>query len=74
LEVYRIYLVAKPNTKIRYPIEYFVSLARLSPPFKHVILSINGNVKPSTYEIASKHHNWRKAMDEELKTFEKNNT
>jgi len=38
-------------------------LAKLSSPFKHVILSIDVAVEPTTYEITSKHHNWRNTMD-----------
>ena len=62
------------NFKVRHPIESYVSFAQLSPSFKQVILSIDANHEPETYELASQSEHWKKAMQEELAALERNNT
>jgi len=67
-------LLTKTEKKTRYPIDVYVSLARLSPSFKQVVCSIDSHEEPESYEVASQHENWQKAIVEELKALEQNGT
>ncbi|XP_014503350.1 uncharacterized protein LOC106763698 [Vigna radiata var. radiata] len=63
-----------PDTFVRYPISNYLHYNRLSPTFKHTILSISSNVEPTCYSAASKQPQWVKAMHAELDALQANNT
>ena len=66
--------ITKSDSNSRYPIDAYVSLARLSPSFRQVICSIDSHEEPDSYEVASQHKHRQKAMSEELIALQQNKT
>ncbi|WVZ21124.1 hypothetical protein V8G54_008446 [Vigna mungo] len=62
------------NSVVRYPIRNYLQYNRLSPTFKHNILSISSHVEPTCYSAASKQPQWITAMRAELDALQANNT
>ncbi|WVZ09203.1 hypothetical protein V8G54_013733 [Vigna mungo] len=62
------------NNVVRYPIWNYLQYNRLSPTFKHTILSISSHVEPTCYSTASKQPQWVTAMCVELDALQANNT
>ena len=60
--------------KSNYLINSYVSLARLSPHFKQVVLSLDTNIEPENYRIAAQQEKWKRAMQEELEALKQNAT
>jgi len=62
------------KTKTKYPIHSYISLSRLSSHFQQVILSIDSNTKPKSFDEVVKNYDWKAAMDMELIALEQNQT
>jgi len=58
----------------KYPIRSYISLSRLSTHFQQVILNIDSNREPKSFEEAAQNPDWKKAMDTELSALEQNQT
>jgi len=72
LKDYQIDLACVKNTK--YPIQSYISLSRLSTHFQQVILNIDSNREPKSFEEVAQNPDWKKAMDTELSALEQNQT
>jgi len=50
--------IDESEKKSKYPINVYISLAKLCPSFKQVVLSIDSHEEPGSYDIASQHEHW----------------
>jgi len=74
LEDFQTDLASTHNVSSKYPIGNFVSYNQLSSNFKHIVASFSSSNEPCTYEDASKHDCWKKAMEAELNALSDNKT
>jgi Reverse transcriptase (RNA-dependent DNA polymerase) len=57
-----------------YHIQEFISYNKVSPQYQALLSSIDKQIEPTSFDEANKNLIWYKAMEEELKGLEKNNT
>jgi Reverse transcriptase (RNA-dependent DNA polymerase) len=62
------------SQKVIYPIQEFISYNKVSPQYKALLSSIDKQNKLIFFVKANKSSIWRKPMEEELQTLEKNDT
>ncbi|KAL4323357.1 hypothetical protein GQ457_11G027870 [Hibiscus cannabinus] len=62
------------STSCSYPIEDYMSSAKLSTSYGSFIANISSSTEPSYYHQAVQSSDWRIAMDEELRAMETNQT
>lgn len=64
----------KGNNEVLYPIQHYLSYAKLSEPYKKFVMSINGCSDPVSYQEAIKSDCWQQAIQSELKPLADNKT
>jgi len=62
------------HKKTKYPIQSCLFIPRLSHSFQGIIMNIDNNMEPKSYNEAVKYPAWQKAMDTKLTTLEHNKT
>jgi hypothetical protein len=63
-----------PMAGKKYPILEYMDYGKLSPDQRKYSLALSTIYEPQTYDEASKHPDWCKAMDSEYQTLVSNNT
>lgn len=58
----------------RYPLSLYSSLARINPPYRIFLASLDAQEEPKTYDQAALNPKWQQAMASELAALERNNT
>ena len=74
--------VSQPSTRLRdyvtyttkYPIQNFVSYEKILPSYQAFLTIVEKEIEPKNYQEAIQKPSWNKAMKEELKALEKNET
>jgi hypothetical protein len=62
------------DSGIPYNLSSVISYDKLSPSYKHYLLSVSTHVEPQYYHQAVQHACWREAMQAKIKALEDNNT
>ena len=57
-----------------YPISHYLCLNSYSHSHLHFVNTITKHIEPTSFSVARKDPNWRKAMEEEIKALEADNT
>jgi len=66
--------VSNTYSRVKYPLNFFLSYNNLSPSYKSFVMFISSHVEPNTYSEAVKHDCWRKAIQCEISALESNQT
>ncbi|CAN1268353.1 Retrovirus-related Pol polyprotein from transposon TNT 1-94 [Linum perenne] len=62
------------HASVKYPIQNFVSNARLSVAHQQFVMAVHSEIEPTTYKVAVQNPNWVQAMNSELGSLHKTNT
>jgi Reverse transcriptase (RNA-dependent DNA polymerase) len=60
--------------QVMYPIQNFISYSKVSPKYRAYLSNITNQMEPTNFSETNQSPTWCKAMNEELKALEKNDT